>query len=479
MLQNHQRPIPARLDNNSHAANHRNSNHNILSTINNTSNGQSFNNSYNNHRPGNAISVGGGPCSGGIDCVDNSNTLLAAGTPLLPPELHTPSETSETSSSSEPSSSGEEWESGECDQVIISDNISSSSNNKKSSSRCSSDKIICDVVTVDRKYDLHYCKDQQRKLYYSADDNYYCGSSVAVAQTQSQQQPLPEVSTTSTEGNLDSNNCSTNNINASSMTRILSQRKKFKAKTGNVKVVNHTNPIIGKKIKWLANMKSDPDFRETLNKNVHFRSTGMSPGRNSNDSLDYYSSICDKQLSFGSPCKSPGELIRLGNLSVTKEECSDIVVATKKSPIIPVFDVPPNTPTTPKEIPLLQEATLDRKSPAKSESNFKTRFFNFGRRDSNTHDKPMIVVEEPPILHTNLLPVIHVQHSNSAPQIPSNRDNNRDNSNNSNSSSNSSNSHRCSPFSFRELRQEIQSAIKNHQHPPNHKHDETSSKTNK
>lgn len=469
MLQHHQRPISARLDNNSHAANHRNSNHNILS-----SNGQSFNNSYNNHRPGNAISVGGGPCSGGIDCVDNSNTLLAAGTPLLPPELHTPSETSETSSSSEPSSSGEEWESGECDQVTLSDNNSSSS--KKRSSCCSSDKIICDVVTVDRKYDLHYCKDQQRKLYYS-DDNYYCGSSVAVAQTQSQQQQLPDISTTSTEGNFDSNNCNTNNA-SSSMTRILSQRKKFKAKTGNVKVVSHTNPIIGKKMKWLANMKSDPDFRETLNKNVHFRSTGMSPGRNSNDSLDYYSSICDKQLSFGSPCKSPGELIRLGNLSVTKEECSDIVVATKKSPIIPVFDVPPNTPTTPKEISCPPQE-LDRKSPAKSESNFKTRFFNFGRRDSNTHDKPIINVEEPPISSHNLLPVIHVQHSNSAPQIPSNRDNNRENSNNSNSSSNSSSSHRCSPFSFRELRQEIQSAIKNHQHQPNHKHDENSSKNHK
>lgn len=69
---------------------------------------------------------------------------------------------------------------------------------------------------------------------------------------------------------------------------------------------------------WLWNMRSDPDFHESFVKTVNIQppselgvggGSGISgsAGRQSSDSLDIYSAICDNQLSVGSPYKSPSD----------------------------------------------------------------------------------------------------------------------------------------------------------------------------
>ena len=81
-----------------------------------------------------------------------------------------------------------------------------------------------------------------------------------------------------------------------------SQQLRAKNSSSNIKIANKSNNGT-KKMRWLSNMGSDPDFREKLARSVNLLRTS----RQSNDSLsdiDYYSTVCDNQLSFGSPCKS-------------------------------------------------------------------------------------------------------------------------------------------------------------------------------
>lgn len=461
------KPRSNATDNNTNQ-NNCNSNHNILTQQNNLqpTNGQSLYNhqyrhhhhhqqanSYNNHRPP-AIAVGG-PCSIGLDQVDNSNASMDARpvmalTPNSLVDMQIPSGTSETSSSSEPSSSSEEWESGECcESNNPISNVSSDemqANNKQLDVKCgvkfSNDSSSCTVESDDHDKEmihLDYSQKQKSHKSHYSDDNYYLGSSVSLVASSATPISCPKTDPdTQTSQSLTI-------ISASPPTKILSQRKKFKAKSGGA---SHATTSTGKKIRWLANMKSDPDFRETLNKNVHFRAaTGLSPVRTSNDSLnsDYYSSICDKQLSFGSPAKSPSEFIRLSKVHENKtqeEECPDIVIAIKKkTPVIPVefcnpTPPPPNTPTT----PLMTDA---RKSPAKTENNsFKQRFFNFAtRRDNETTSARTTDTE---------IPIIKINDETTASSTIATK-----------ASSTSS------KFSFRDLRHEIQSAIKIH-HQQNH-----------
>lgn len=494
------RPRSNVTENNTNQNNY-NSNHNILTPQNNLpTNGQSLyhheylhnhraattNNSYNNHRPP-PIAVGG-PCSMGFDQVDNSNAGMNARpvmalTPNSLGDMQIPSETSETSSSSEPSSSSEEWESGECCDQIISSTTSNvievrSSDNfdkmqainnqldlkcgvkfsKNSSSNCTV-VVKSDDHDDDREVihlDYSEKKPQERhslQIKHYSDDNYYLGSSVSLVVASAI--PISRSKQPSSDSANQSQSLTSTNASPP-ITKILSQRKKFKAKSG----IPHASvtATTGKKIRWLANMKSDPDFRETLNKNVHFRATtGLSPVRTSNDSLnsDYYSSICDKQLSFGSPAKSPSDFIRLSKVQELKshEECPDIVVATKKK-VTPEFCTPPppNTPTTPggRTSPSLcsQNPPYDddsRKSPAKTENSFRQRFFNFTRRDHDTSPLPQT---------PNAIPIIKITNDADIP-LPSNTDTDKTETKPSSNSK----------FSFRDLRHEIQSAIKmHHQH---------------
>lgn len=381
----------------------KNRNH-ILSTVNNggASGGKNCNqteNNYNNHsgnckppappphysprRPSlTAALVGGGV---GADVVDNSNCLPS---PRSSQDMHTPSESnSESMSSSEQSSSsGEEWESGELSEPNTINNLALQQDIIKTTNtvECEPSAATAAAVAVAASAPTvvsgkkHHTTDDDHNPYYS-DDNYYYGSSL-------------------TGG-----------------TRILSQRKKFKAK------ITSPNPIIEQKMRWLANMRSDPDFAETLNRNVQFRSPS------SNDSLntDYYSSICDKQLSFGSPSKSPGELIRMAAVAEGITECEDIVVV-------------PKTPLTPTGFtPKLVEGE-PCKSPSKTDI-FKSRFFSFARREN----APAPTDKSEP---SSPIPLITVDDSHCDSKTAAAAGGPRFN--------------RCSPFSFREIRQEIQSVIR-------------------
>lgn len=80
----------------------------------------------------------------------------------------------------------------------------------------------------------------------------------------------------------------------------------FKSKTNSIKILNSNKDIV-RKMRWLSNMRSDPDFRETFIKSVNIQP------RQSIDSveMDYYSTICDNQLSLGSPYKSPADMNKL------------------------------------------------------------------------------------------------------------------------------------------------------------------------
>lgn len=61
-------------------------------------------------------------------------------------------------------------------------------------------------------------------------------------------------------------------------------------------------------------MSSDPDFRETFVKNVTIQRCNTITAKQSTDSLnDYYSAICDTQLSVGSPYKSPDSMYGAGD----------------------------------------------------------------------------------------------------------------------------------------------------------------------
>lgn len=117
----------------------------------------------------------------------------------------------------------------------------------------------------------------------------------------------------------------------SSKTNVIAtkQPQQFKAKSNNIKIKS-TNGI---RRRWLSStMRSDPDFCEIVN-NVNFRI------RHSNDNLldvDYYSKLCDNQLSVGSPCKSPSELLiksnpnqieSISNNQKQSNECNVLVVA--------------------------------------------------------------------------------------------------------------------------------------------------------
>lgn len=135
--------------------------------------------------------------------------------------------------------------------------------------------------------------------------------------------------------NFKSNNTNTANTaittSTSSMPAKLSQQHQFKAKSNSIKIFNNTSNLSSsnsvsvnvninnnvnvsklgtKKMRWLWNMRSDPDFHETIVKTVNIQTTSELGGRQSSDSLDIYSTICDKELSVsGSPYKSPNDRV--------------------------------------------------------------------------------------------------------------------------------------------------------------------------
>lgn len=148
------------------------------------------------------------------------------------------------------------------------------------------------------------------------------------------------------------------------------------------------------KLRWLRSMRSDSTLKDVLaqsgdivtltHSNVALRDptppttspivveqlpavTGpVQPPTASNEnllSIDYYSSICDKQLSFESPCKSPGHLMKL-NLTrrpdagakslpeaVPDSECAIVIAKPSEQRLKIGFDVSPAQSPTSKANP--------------------------------------------------------------------------------------------------------------------------------
>lgn len=380
----------------------------ILAPLNNS-------NGKHHHAPSYLCSVGGG-----IDVVDHSNSLSPTSdtTTVLatsgnggsggeiaqaaaPAVVHTPSESnSETSpdatssSSSSSSSSGEEWESGEWKSNFCS---SSSCAGKPKTSLDHHQQL--DVISDSQVDDSCKSSEHGEKEHldsplaedFYADDNYYCGA---------------------TQG-----------------TKILSQRKRFKAKAQAA-----TDPVIERKMLWLANMQSDPDFRETLTKHVHFRSGSGS----TDESVAVTQRICDKPW-FGSPLGQP----LFDPKSPESHESGAEVVFAKNRPISAGFEPKMFAPTPPQSPPPTP-TVADRKSPSKTDF---MRIFSFSRRESS-HDKSP-APNGGPATTSAPVPIISVVDDDCStcdivtPPAVTQRLN------------------RCTPFSLREIKLEIQSAFKN------------------
>lgn len=111
----------------------------------------------------------------------------------------------------------------------------------------------------------------------------------------------------------------------------------FKAKSSNIRIADGTSTtstsnggvgsgalsatnVASRKMRWMSNMRTDPDFRDAFARNVNVvvrptmprRAMRATPDDDSQDEVDFYSAVCDTQLSVGtSPCKSPQELMAL------------------------------------------------------------------------------------------------------------------------------------------------------------------------
>lgn len=167
-------------------------------------------------------------------------------------------------------------------------------------------------------------------------------------------------SSTSSLGNNNSNRNNNNNGNSIikkndrvNSFKIINRKENFvqQSNNNNSNINNNNNNCSSNKAaKWLKNMRSDQDIKENLSNVVNFRVTttttssySSSPknvgGNVSNENLesDYYSSICDKQLSFvgsASPCKNIVDLVKLLHVqqSPPNEIDNTVKVATENTP---------------------------------------------------------------------------------------------------------------------------------------------------
>jgi hypothetical protein len=184
------------------------------------------------------------------------------------------------------------------------------------------------------------------------------------------------------------------------------------------------------KLRWLANMRSDPDLKDTLTKSVKIRPSSAipiaastapsqvkSPSSHENLlSIDYYSNLCDKQLSFESPCRSPGTHMAAAAMVTSRmanETTSSIVVA--------------------KQIECSDKIGFNVKPVATSivatttnENSLCNRILSHFKKSDNPNDQPTDLN----VTHACLSPA-------AVPRV-----------------------NRCTPFSFREIRLELQSVIK-------------------
>ncbi|XP_055593550.1 uncharacterized protein LOC129744846 isoform X1 [Uranotaenia lowii] len=241
------------------------------------------------------------------------------------------------------------------------------------------------------------------------------------------------------------------------------------------------------KLRWLKSMRSDPNMKEVLLTSFPGRvsvskvghravveeeahvlpKVSVQPSESSEEifpsSLDYYSSICDKQLSYESPSKSPGHLMKQ-NLNrkpfPTLEEVECPVVIAKPNekgkPKIG-FEVSPVQSPTAKvfpemSLPSVSQPSIEEESVEKSACDSKTpiesppspRSYSLLPKSENTSFCDRI-----------LQSIVGSRKSSSDNelQVPSA-------SNSTKSSPLALRSNRCSPFSLRELGQELKSVMR-------------------
>ncbi|XP_021701164.1 uncharacterized protein LOC23687644 isoform X1 [Aedes aegypti] len=254
------------------------------------------------------------------------------------------------------------------------------------------------------------------------------------------------------------------------------------------------------KLRWLRNMRSDPNLKDVLTQssdivtlthsNVGLRDTAVAitspttspivvkhppavtavqPPTASNEnllSIDYYSSICDKQLSFESPCKSPGHLMKL-NLSrrpdgnakpildaVPDSECAIVIAKPSEQRLKIGFEVSPiQSPTTkanPHPTPFTKTDEPRDKSPfEKSEP-----------EPGSSKSLGLVPKQENASFCDRILQSLAAagmgskKTSDNELQVPS------PTTTSAGGSPIAPRVNRCSPFSFRELGQELKSVMK-------------------
>ncbi|XP_055549699.1 uncharacterized protein LOC129732659 isoform X1 [Wyeomyia smithii] len=244
------------------------------------------------------------------------------------------------------------------------------------------------------------------------------------------------------------------------------------------------------KLHWLKTMRSDSTLKEVLAKNSNIVTFTNSPVGNSLSgsiptvttgsktppltaskenflSIDYYSSICDKQLSFESPCKSPGQLMKQNLAStvsrplqvIPDSECAIVIAKPSEQRLKIGFDVSPSQSPISKTNPNNQLApnSADGKSTCD-----KTLPYLQEQQQVDTKPIPrsysLIPKSENASFCDRILQSIVARGSSSRKSL----DNELQVPSTSTSEGNSPIAprvNRCSPFSFRELGQELKAAM--------------------
>lgn len=226
-------------------------------------------------------------------------------------DAHTPSESPEASSSE--SSTGGDWESGEFNKTNE-----------------------LNVEHWPKQRTFSNSKQQQQPQPQQSKSMKKLANFNKQQQLQQKQQKQQKQNNNNSNNNNNINNTTVNTAITTSTSSIpakLSHQHQFKSKSNSIKIFNntsnlsssnnvsvnnininnnvHVSKLNSKKLRWLWNMRSDPDFHETFVKTVNIQTPSelISGRQQSNDSLDYYSEICDNQLSVGSPYKSPSDRV--------------------------------------------------------------------------------------------------------------------------------------------------------------------------
>lgn len=231
-------------------------------------------------------------------------------------DAHTPSESPEASSSE--SSTDGEWQSGECKDTEL---CVEHWPKQRTFSNTSKTKQPKKQLVANLKCNNSHTNIINNKSITANATNATDASCIITTTTTSTSSILPAKLSHQNQFKAKSNS-----IKIFGNTSNLSRSNNVSSAVNNVNINNnvHLSKLNAKKMRWLWNMRTDPDFNETLVKTVNIQTPpselqvasggvgNVGGGRKSSDSLsdmDYYSAICDNQLSVGSPYKSPSDRV--------------------------------------------------------------------------------------------------------------------------------------------------------------------------